>query len=108
MQYYLEYKIQLLYFDYNDDPDHVGDWDTTSSEIEGTSDDGLEGGDDIDDELSVLREKLRGGAEAVALPAAELSSNEIDAGRTDLEVEAVDIAEVDADLEELKRSIEKL
>ena len=36
----------------------------------------LEGGNDVDDELSALRQRLEGGAEAVAWPAAESSSLE--------------------------------
>ncbi len=69
----------------------------------------LEGGDDIDDELTVLRRKLKGGAEAVALPAAEgFSSNQIDKNGSRLDVQPVNVEEVDADLEELKRSIDKL
>jgi len=68
----------------------------------------LEGGNDLDDELNALRQKLQGGAEAVALPAADSSSsntNHIDS--TD-EIEVVKVAEVDSDLAELKRSMDKL
>jgi phage shock protein A len=56
----------------------------------------LEGGDDVDDELAALRKQVEGGAEAAALPAA------------DSEVKPVKVEEVDADLEELRRSIDKL
>ena len=58
----------------------------------------LEGGSEVDDELDALRLQLKGGPEAVALPAAEASSD----------VKAVKVEEVDADLEDLKRSIDKL
>ncbi|MDC0256862.1 PspA/IM30 family protein, partial [Synechococcus sp. AH-551-P10] len=56
----------------------------------------LEGGDDVDDELAALRKQVKGGSEAAALPAA------------DSEVKPVKVEEVDADLEELRRSIDKL
>jgi phage shock protein A len=56
----------------------------------------LEGGNDVDDELSALRKQVEGGADAAALPAA------------DSEVKPVKVEEVDADLEELRRSIDKL
>ena len=59
----------------------------------------LEGGSDVDDELDALRERLKGGPEAVALPAADTSP---------AKVEPVKVSEVDSDLEELKRSIDKL
>jgi phage shock protein A len=58
----------------------------------------LEGGDDVDDELAALRKQVQGGAEAAALPAAAADS----------EVKPVKVEEVDADLEELRRSIDKL
>ncbi|MEB3159241.1 MAG: PspA/IM30 family protein [Synechococcus sp.] len=57
----------------------------------------LEGGDDVDDELAALRQRLAGGPEAVALPASDAAA-----------VEPVKVSEVDADLEELKKSIDKL
>ena len=57
----------------------------------------LEGGNDVDDELASLRQQLAGGPEAVALPAGEAP-----------EVKSVQVSEVDADLEELKKSIDKL
>jgi phage shock protein A len=60
----------------------------------------LEGGDDVDDELAALRQQLAGGPEAVALPAAEQDSTDA--------VKPVKVAEVDSDLEELRRSIDKL
>jgi phage shock protein A len=59
----------------------------------------LEGGSDVDDELDALRERLKGGPEAVALPAADTAP---------AKVEPVKVSEVDSDLEELKRSIDKL
>ena len=58
----------------------------------------LEGGNDVDDDLEALRNQLKGGPEAVALPAAEASD----------QVKPVQVEEVDADLEDLKRSIDKL
>ena len=58
----------------------------------------LEGGNDVDDDLEALRIQLKGGPEAVALPAAEASE----------QVKPVQVEEVDADLEDLKRSIDKL
>jgi phage shock protein A len=58
----------------------------------------LEGGNDVDDDLEALRNQLKAGPEAVALPAAEVSD----------QVKAVQVEEVDADLEDLKRSIDKL
>ena len=50
----------------------------------------------MDDELASLRQQLQGGPEAVALPQA------------DDKVQPVKVAEVDQDLEELRRSIDKL
>ncbi len=69
----------------------------------------LEGGDDVDDELSALRQRLQGGAEAVALPAVD-STATVDAtsGKTEATIHEVKVEEVDAELEELKRSIDKL
>ena len=58
----------------------------------------LEGGNDVDDDLEALRNQLKGGPEAVALPAAEASD----------QVKPVQVEEVDADIEDLKRSIDKL
>ena len=58
----------------------------------------LEGGSDVDDELAALRNQLKGGPEAVALPASDNSHA----------VKEVKVEEVDADLEDLKRSIDKL
>ena len=56
----------------------------------------LEGAPDVDDELAALKGKLSGTAPSAALPAA---------GDT---VQPVKVEEVDAELEELKRSIDKL
>ena len=64
------------------------------------------GGDDIDNELSDLRKKLQGGVEAVALPAQD-DSFEVNINSKD-EIQKVNVSEVDADLEELKRSIDKI
>ena len=52
----------------------------------------------MDDDLAALRNQLKGGPEAVALPAAEGTPA----------VQEVKVEEVDADLEDLKRSIDKL
>ncbi|MCP4974221.1 MAG: PspA/IM30 family protein, partial [Prochlorococcus sp.] len=68
----------------------------------------LEGGDDVDDELNALRQRLQGGAEAVALPPAEEAASKENQASSGQVLEAVKVAEVDADLEELKRSIDKL
>ena len=56
----------------------------------------LEGAPEVDDELAALKGKLAGSAPAAALP---------EAGGA---VQAVKVEEVDAELEELKRSIDKL
>ena len=58
----------------------------------------LESGTDVDDDLAALRAQLKAGPEAVALPSADSST----------EVKPVKVEEVDADLEDLKRSIDKL
>jgi phage shock protein A len=59
----------------------------------------LEGGSDVDDELASLRQRLEGGPTPVALPAEN--------GPTP-QLEAAKVAEVDADLEDLRRSIDRL
>ena len=56
----------------------------------------LEGAPEVDDELAALKGKLAGTAPAAALPAASGA------------VQPVKVEEVDAELEELKRSIDKL
>ena len=58
----------------------------------------LESGGGVDDDLEALRAQLKGGPEAVALPASEPSEA----------VKPVQVEEVDAELEDLKRSIDKL
>ena len=58
----------------------------------------LESGGGVDDDLEELRAQLKGGPEAVALPASETSEA----------VKPVQVEEVDAELEDLKRSIDKL
>ena len=58
----------------------------------------LESGGGVDDDLEALRAQLKGGPEAVALPASESSEA----------VKPVQVEEVDAELEDLKRSIDKL
>ena len=55
----------------------------------------LESGGGVDDDLEALRAQLKGGPEAVALPASDA-------------VKPVQVEEVDAELEDLKRSIDKL
>ncbi len=67
----------------------------------------LEGGNDLDDELSALRQRLQGGAEAVALPECE-SAPKLNSQEPAENIEKVKVEEVDADLEELRRSIDKL
>ncbi|QVV66444.1 PspA/IM30 family protein [Synechococcus sp. LA31] len=56
----------------------------------------LEGAPEVDDELAALKGKLSGSAPSAALPAAGEA------------VQPVKVEEVDAELEELKRSIDKL
>ena len=60
----------------------------------------LESGSDVDDDLAALRQQLAGGPEAVALPAADQGKSEA--------VQPVNVSEVDNDLEELRRSIDKI
>lgn len=59
----------------------------------------LEGGSDVDDELAALKTRLSGAPAPVALPAAAVPLPKL---------EAVQVAEVDNELEALKRSIDKL
>ena len=58
----------------------------------------LESGGGVEDDLEALRAQLKGGPEAVALPA----------GSGTEAVKPVKVEEVDAELEDLKRSIDKL
>ncbi len=58
----------------------------------------LESGGGVDDDLEALRAQLKGGPEAVALPASDAAEA----------VKPVQVEEVDAELEDLKRSIDKL
>ena len=60
-----------------------------------------EGKDDLDEELNLLRAKLKNGIETTALPESEKLSSE-----ENNEIELVDVSELDNDLEELKRNIE--
>ncbi len=62
----------------------------------------LESSDDIDFELQNLRKELKSGVENVALP----SANEKQLEEDEMKVETVKIEEVDAELEELKKSID--
>tara|TARA_Y100001968_G_scaffold230233_1_gene213054 strand:- start:442 stop:1218 length:777 start_codon:yes stop_codon:yes gene_type:complete len=57
----------------------------------------LEGGDDIEKELELLRTQLKSGVETVALPPSDLDVNE---------VKTVDIQEVEVELEEMKNSMD--
>jgi len=59
----------------------------------------LQGGNDVDDELAALKTRLSGAPAPVALPAPEGPLPQL---------EPVKVAEVDADLDQLKRSIDKL
>jgi len=62
----------------------------------------------MDEELNVLRQKLKGGAEAVALPASENRSSDITQENEVIDLEKVKVEEVDNELEELKREIDTL
>jgi len=57
----------------------------------------LEGGDDIEKELETLRNQLKSGVEALALPPSDLNVTE---------VKAVEIQEVEVELEEMKKSMD--
>ena len=57
----------------------------------------LEGGDDIEKELEILRSQLKSGVEAIALPPSDLDVNE---------VKTVEIHEVEVELEEMKKSMD--
>ncbi len=57
----------------------------------------LEGGDDIEKELEILRSQLKSGVEAIALPPSDIDVNE---------VKTVEIHEVEVELEEMKKSID--
>ncbi len=59
----------------------------------------LEGGSDVDDELAALKNRLEGGAAAIPLPAANDPLPKLEPAKA---------AQVDAELEDLKRSIDKL
>jgi phage shock protein A len=56
-------------------------------------------GSDVDDELAALRNRLEGGKTPIALPADNAPAPQL---------EPVKVAEVDAELEELRRSIDRL
>lgn len=62
----------------------------------------LEGTDDVDNELDSLRQKLKAGAEAVALPSASVISDIKD----NLDLEKVKVEEVDNELEQLRKDID--
>ena len=57
----------------------------------------LEGSDEIENELEILRIQLKSGVEALALPPSDLNINE---------VKTVEIKEVEIELDEMKKSIE--
>ena len=57
----------------------------------------LEGGDNIEKELEILRSQLKSGVEAVALPPSETTVSE---------VKTVEIQEVEVELEEMKKTME--
>jgi phage shock protein A len=58
----------------------------------------LEGGNDIEKELDVLRSQLKSGVEAIALPPSGLDVDE---------VKTVEIQEIEVELEEMKKSMDK-
>tara|TARA_Y100001968_G_C19408748_1_gene745161 strand:- start:988 stop:1794 length:807 start_codon:yes stop_codon:yes gene_type:complete len=67
----------------------------------------LEGQDDIDQELTELRARLKKGAETIALPSSEAIKNslsESDSSQNNIDV--VHVSEVEEELEELKRFID--
>tara|TARA_Y100001968_G_scaffold333944_1_gene401575 strand:- start:14322 stop:15128 length:807 start_codon:yes stop_codon:yes gene_type:complete len=66
----------------------------------------LETSDDLDDELSELREKLQGDIEAVALPPGEMIGTSINNDQNVADIEVVKVSEIDKELEELRDSID--
>lgn len=59
----------------------------------------LQGGNDVDDELAALKTRLEGGPNPIALPAENAPLPQL---------EPAQVAEVDAELEDLRHSIDKL
>ena len=57
----------------------------------------LEGGDDVEKELEILRRQLKSGVEALALPQSDLNINE---------EQSVEIQEVEVEFEEMKKSMD--
>jgi len=57
----------------------------------------LEGDDDIEKELEILRSQLKSGVDAIALPPSDLNVNEL---------KTIEIQEVEVELEEMKKSME--
>ncbi len=57
----------------------------------------LEGGDDIEKELEILRNQLKSGVEAIALPPSDLDFNEL---------KTVEVQEVEVELEDMKKSMD--
>ena len=57
----------------------------------------LEGGDEIEEELELLRLQLKSGVETIALPPSDLNVNEL---------KTVEIQEVEVELEEMKKSMD--
>tara|TARA_Y100001968_G_scaffold266852_1_gene256524 strand:- start:216 stop:509 length:294 start_codon:yes stop_codon:yes gene_type:complete len=66
----------------------------------------LEGNDDIEEELNNLRKSLQGDLQNVALPEGGKPNSEFNELESSMEIETVDVSEVDADLEELKRNLD--
>ena len=67
----------------------------------------LESGQDVENELSELRLKLKQGAEVAALPSSIASEVERESNSNLDEVQEVQVEEVETDLEELKKSIDE-
>ncbi len=69
----------------------------------------LEGGsNELDNELNDLRQKLKRGAEAVALPPSDSPSASTSSEKDELDFEKVKVKEVDNELQELKKEIDTL
>tara|TARA_Y100001968_G_scaffold311105_1_gene332810 strand:+ start:19401 stop:20207 length:807 start_codon:yes stop_codon:yes gene_type:complete len=63
--------------------------------------------DDIDNELNLLRTRLKNGVESVALPPSENMKSVLSDAEEE-KIDVVNVSEVDEELEELKRSIDNL
>ncbi len=64
-------------------------------------------GDDVEAELDALRKQLQSGVETIALPSVELKTSIEDTELKKEDIDKVHVEELDADFEELKRSIDK-